>query len=105
MEVLTIVFALVLLVGLLCVVGVAAFYALAWVLAFGPVILGIVLGVWLWVAGYDNVGAVVGVLGQLVYSKTWRKKLESSGSSWSWSDGKRATYDREGNITGYVDKD
>lgn len=81
-----------------------------------PIITGVVSGIFLCIYKYDNIGVIfilisIGV--EYFWNKKFHKKFPSifgecgSGGGYddySWHDDKRATYDTDGKVTGYVDK-
>ena len=70
--------------------------------ALWPSALGIGLGVLLWIGGADNLGVVFALagIGGNVGWMLFLDKGEAGGSSYDRMSGKRAHYDKDGNITG-----
>ncbi|MGH8564531.1 MAG: hypothetical protein ACREXW_10770 [Gammaproteobacteria bacterium] len=109
-------------------IGVVIF--LTWVLLFFlrmllPLALGIAAGIWLWKSGHDNWGIAVGIIGIVLNNSVlWSESPIAKLIDWlidfpiniglpkggadsysSWKDNKNAIYDKNGNVTGYVDKE
>ena len=77
-----------------------------------PLIFGVSGGVWLWKYGHDNLGIIIGISGFILffwwndYLDTRPIKLKDGdyGGGFSTYD-KKAVYDKDGNVKGYIDKD
>ena len=102
---------------LLIILGVAiAGFVLYWLLigvgiagiaiwALFPVLIGLVGGIWLWIAGHDNIGALVGVAG-VVGQIVWMNRMDTGGgSTYDPMSGKTKVYDKSGKVVGHHDKD
>jgi len=69
-----------------------------------PLVLGIAGAVLLWRAGHDNLGVIAAALG-IVGEVILLRRLPGSGDSGpSWYEGKAKIYDKDGNVTGYHDR-
>lgn len=113
MDVLQIILYLALLAGLIAFIVYWFFQALP----FLPLILGLILAKVIWDSGHDNLAVVVGIAvaggGYYLFFKlddimelfSSRKEEKSSYSGGFRTADKKAIYDQQGNVTGYVDKD
>ncbi|WP_372722047.1 hypothetical protein [Immundisolibacter sp.] len=102
MEALTIVIEVLISGGVLGIAVVAIWIVGFAVWMFLPALLGLGLGIWLWVAGHDNIGVVL-IISGFIAQALWNRKFKTGG--YDPMGGKSKIYDKSGNVVGYRDKD
>lgn len=73
---------------------------------------GISEGIWPWVQGRDTLTIILGITGLALllrwrwfYFRSRKKEEPTPESDYDWTNNKKAIYDKNGHVKGYVDKD
>ena len=93
--------------GLALIVGIGILYLAGMVIwNFLPVLAGLAAAIWLWRIGHDNIAVIAAIVG-IVIQKFWpwpnTDENASEATYYDPMEGKKKTYDKDGNVTGYID--
>lgn len=69
-----------------------------------PTIAGLVVGIWTWWAGHDNLGMLI-ILTGFIGQYFWGQRFKGSSSTYDPMEGKIRRYNKSGDVVGYQDKE